>query len=82
MRKENEPVLERFLAYLIYRHASSAETEAEFYSSLGFAFFAERLLASLLSENKNSNPVELVRIISEELEYSEENTAAIKFEFI
>ena len=72
--------LERFLAYLIYRHSGSAETKEEFRTSLGFAFFAERLLASLLREN--SSPADLVRIISEELEYSEENTEAIKFQFI
>ena len=77
---EQEKLLERFLAYLIYRHASSADTTEELRTSLGFCFFSERLLASLL--HLEIEPRELARIISEELEYSEENTESIKLEFI
>ena len=79
---EEEEHLERFLAYLIYRHTGAVESEAEFRSALGFAFFLERLLASLLSHNSEACTSELVRIISEELEYSEDNTEAISLEFI
>lgn len=77
---EHEKSLERFLAYLIYRHASGADTSEELRISLGFCFFLERLLSSLLPSG--IEPQELARIISEEIEYSEENTETIKLEFI
>lgn len=79
-----EKALERFLAYLIYRHASSKETEEGFRASLGFAFFVERLFASLIKNEGAPNAervIEIARIISEEIEYSEENTDNITFEF-
>ena len=79
-----EKILERFLAYLIYRHASSAKTESRFRAALGFAFFTERLLASLIKklQPQSKNDIyEIARVISEEIEYSEENTEAITLEF-
>ena len=81
--KECENMLERALAYFIYRHCSGAYDRVEFRASLGFALFCERLLASLISaENATEEEaVELARIISEEIEYSEENTERIKGEF-
>ena len=82
-RKELEAPLSRALAYLIYRHATEAEDEEEFRTSLGFCFLLERLLASLVCE-KNAKTAEdmaeYARILSEEIEYSEDNTAALKFE--
>ena len=79
-----EKILERFLAYLIYRHASPKETKESFRSALGFAFFAERLLSSLIKaegELSAYDVTELARVISEELEYSEDNTDTVMFEF-
>ena len=79
-----EKALERFLAYLIYRHASSKETEGGFRASLGFAFVLERLFASLIKNEREADAervIEFARIISEEIEYSEENTDDITFEF-
>ena len=75
-------MLARFLAYLVFRHVSPAKTETELRLSLGFAFFAERLLASLVKEEGVENIYELARIISEELEYSEDNVESIKLEFL
>ena len=71
--------LERALAYFIYRHTGESIDENDFRMSLGFALFCERLLASMA--NSDTDIFEAARIISEELEYSEENTEAIKFEF-
>ena len=71
--------LERALAYFVYRHTGSVTDENDFRSSLGFALFCERLLASVVKGG--TDIFEAARIISEELEYSEENTEAIKFEF-
>ena len=79
--KECEKALERALAYFIYRHCTSAENELEFLATFGFSLFCERLLASLFNANKARNideMADLARILSEEIEYSEENTEAIK----
>ena len=77
-------MLERALAYFIYRHTSGALCEAEFSESLGLSLFFERLFASMISASEDRGEAiacELCRIISEELEYSVENTDVIKFEF-
>lgn len=71
---------ERFFAYLVYRHTASCENREEFSFALGFALFCEQLLVSLLAQGKD-RPENLIRIISEELEYSEDNTEAIMIEF-
>jgi lysine-N-methylase len=76
---ELEPELERALAYFIYRHASAAENEDEFRAALGFSLFCERLLASIASKE---TILDCARILSEEVEYSEDNTDAIKTEFL
>lgn len=81
---EYEVLLERFLAYLIFRHATPAKTEERFRSALGFAFFTERLFASILKAQKNIDMetiLEYARVISEELEYSLENTDTVMLEF-
>ncbi len=73
-----EQELCRALAYFVFRHCSDAESEEDFRASLGLSLFCERLLASISTpENIQEN----ARIISEEIEYSEENTDAVKFEF-
>jgi lysine-N-methylase len=78
----NEELLERALAYFIYRHCSEAFDMRELRASLGFCLFAERLLASLSQRTKDTAEIfEAARIISEELEYCEENTDKIKNEF-
>ncbi len=77
---EQEKTLERALAYFVYRHCTAAQSEEEFNSLLGFCLFCERLLASLL-RNGGEDVLTLARIISEELEYSEQNTEDIVFEF-
>ncbi len=73
--------LERTLAYFIYRHCSDAADEYEFRSALGFSLFCERLLASI-AVSSDIDITDLARIISEEIEYSEDNTEAIKAEFL
>ena len=79
-----DEVLERALAYFIYRHCSNALNEYEFTSALGFCLFCERLLVSLIVAEKAKDLEDIIllcRIISEELEYSEDNTYAIMDEF-
>lgn len=73
-----EKILIRALAYFVYRHCSPAIDTDDFRASLGFCLFCERLLASIATEE---NVLDRARILSEELEYSEENTEALKLEF-
>ena len=78
--RESDEYLKRFLAYLIYRHCTEAFDEEDFRARLVFCLFCERLLASLIcSENARSlsEVVTLASIISEEIEYSDENTLAL-----
>ena len=80
----SKEILERALAYFIFRHCSSAYDEEDLRSALGFCFVCERLLSSLmrvLGVSMVENAVPLAMAISEELEYSEENTDSIKLEF-
>ena len=70
-----QPACERFLAYLIYRHASPAESAFEFRLLVGFALVLERLLAALTAQG--IPPVAAAVTVSEELEYSTDNTEAI-----
>ena len=82
---EWESVLERALAYFVYRHASQATGSDEWRAAVGLALFCERLLASLIRTTKAQRleeAVELARILSEELEYSEENTQELKELFL
>lgn len=75
---------ERALAYFIYRHTASAESPEDFAISLGLALFLERLFSSVtaaLPENIEAHALAL-RLISEEIEYNEENTDLIKSEFM
>ena len=75
--KESDEYLKRFLSYLIYRHCTEAFDEEDFRIRLTFCLFCERLLASLIcSENARSlsEIAALASIISEEIEYSDENT--------
>lgn len=79
-----EKYLLRAFAYFVYRHCTDCFDEKEFLRSLGFALFCEKLFASvLIAKNPKSfvDVVEFARIISEEIEYSEENTEAIKLKF-
>lgn len=79
-----EKPLERATAYFIYRHATAAWDEDEFRTAVGFALFCERLLASVAKAQRINDVMglaEVARVVSEEVEYSEENTEAIKFAF-
>lgn len=78
--KSLEKPLERALAYFVYRHCSSAENKADFRASLGFCLVLTALLASLVS-GTTGEITELARIVSEEIEYSEDNVELIKQEF-
>ncbi len=74
-----ERLTARALAYFVYRHCSDAQTNADFAAGLGLALFLERLLASLIAAGHDAH--DAARIISEEIEYSQDNTDAIRQAF-
>jgi hypothetical protein len=77
-----EKILERFLAYLVFRHCTEALDLEDFRARLGFSLFCESLLSSLIFSEKAKTLHEiahLASIISEEIEYSEDNTFALTY---
>jgi lysine-N-methylase len=76
LRAGVEAECERFFAYLVYRHASPAQGAEGFAAAVGMAMLAERLFAALITQ-EGYTPVRAAVLLSEELEYSEENTAAL-----
>ena len=73
--------LRRALIYFIFRHASAAESREDFAAALCLCLFLERLLCSLAtSAAAYELPalIDVARTLSEEIEYSEDNTAAIR----
>ena len=72
--------LKRFLAYFIYRHCTEAFDKEDFCIRLTFCLFCERLFASLLCVKGAKTLQEaatLASILSEEIEYSDDNTWAL-----
>lgn len=79
---DSEEYLERALAYFIYRHCTEAYDEEDFRAGLAFCLFCERLLSSLiLSQGAKTldDIAVLASIISEEIEYSEDNTERLTY---
>ena len=79
-----EKHLERALAYFIYRHCAEGWDEDDFRARLFFCLFCERLLASAAkAENAQSiaHFIRLARVVSEEIEYSEDNIDSLIFDF-
>lgn len=76
----SDAYLERALAYFIYRHCTEAFDVEDFCARLNFCLFCEQLLASLICAEQADSPAsiaDLARIISEEIEYSDENTGVL-----
>jgi len=61
----------RALAYFVYRHCTEALDLEEFAVSLSFSMLCSFLIASISNEK---NIEEMARIVSEEIEYSQDNT--------
>lgn len=84
-REERESVQEyikRFLAYLIFRHVSIAEHYDGLRASVGFCLLLAGIMESMTRDlgSDLDSVAECARIISEEIEYSEDNTSSLIFE--
>lgn len=80
--EDADDLLERALAYFVYRHCTEAYDKADFCARLAFCLFCERLLASLICVKKARSLQDIAviaSIISEEIEYSEDNTDALMY---
>ena len=65
-------------SYFIYRHMATAESENEAIAILGFSVFSTRIVEAM--SKLVGNMSEALRIFSEEIEYSTENTERIIFD--
>ena len=73
--------LERFFAYLVFRHLSVAEHYDNLRARLGFCLLLLSIFErAVKGRDKFDEVCDTARIISEEIEYSEDNTAALIFE--
>ena len=70
-----EEKLVRALAYFVFRHCSESDNEEELRIYLAFSIALTLLIASI---SKKIPIEEAARIVSEEIEYSEDNTETIK----
>lgn len=73
----HEKKAERALAYFVFRHCTAANDEEEYRAILIFCLFLCKLFASVLKVDESVSPETFARIISEEIEYSEDNTERI-----
>ena len=79
---QNEIYCERFLAYLIFRHVSVAKNYKNLCARLGFCLMLCEILENFCAMETNFDEIkDFARIISEEIEYSEDNCDLLIFEF-
>ena len=75
---------ERFFAYLVFRHVSCATDYINLRAKVGFCLLLARFFESSvlkLSKITEEGCIDIARRISEEIEYSEDNTDMLIFEF-
>ena len=74
----------RIAAYLLYRHTADADGEKGFTARVGFALLGVEIIRALFEKSDSRNVeklLDIARRYSSEIEYSEENTDAVIFEF-
>lgn len=80
-RSDYEKYYRRFLAYLIFRHMSIADSYDNMRAVIAFCLMLVSLLRSMSYGLEFADLCEMARIISEEIEYSLDNTSSLIFEF-
>ncbi len=81
--EKNQPIFERFLAYLLFRHLSIADSYQSLRARLEFCLLLLSVLENFTAQGEYAfeEIADFARMISEEIEYSEDNTASLIFEF-
>ena len=74
---EAATLCERFLAYAVYRHTSAASDVQAFGEGVRAALYMEQIFCALLCRH-GYDAVRAAQLVSEELEYSEANTATLR----
>lgn len=79
---EYDPYLERVFAYLVFRHLSVATSIDNLRARLGFCLLLCRAFENYLSDSSPDfqGASDYIRMVSEEVEYSGDNTASLIFE--
>lgn len=77
-QENTQDMLSRIMAYFVFRHCSEAQDFDEFFAGLGFSVLCTKLIEQI---STIENIYDVARIVSEEIEYSEENTERIKSMF-
>lgn len=75
-----EVYLRRFLSYLVYRHVTEADSADNLRARLAFCILLTRMLEGASKDTDLDGLLLRARTVSEEIEYSEDNTAALIFE--
>ncbi len=74
----------RLLAYFVYRHVSAATSPDNLRARLGFSILSAEMIKHIFSRSGGKTLDDLIDVAREyslEIEYSEENTAELIFEF-
>ncbi len=82
--EEHEEHLTRLITYFIYRHVSVARSHDELRARLAFSILSLEMIVYLFEREKIRNTatlIDIARRYSAEIEYSEDNTAELIFEF-
>ena len=82
--RKYDVVFERFLKYLVYRHVSVATDFENLRARLGFCLLSVSVVRRIFNANSEKSKdklFDIIRLFSSEIEYSEENTAELIFEF-
>lgn len=79
-----EPYFKKFAQYLFYRHLAGSESELNFRSRVAFCILGLKLVLYIAQREKNLTQeriFDIIRLYSSEIEYSEDNTESLIFEF-
>ena len=81
-RAEMQDLFVRFFAYLVFRHVSVAESYDNMRARVAFCILLCYALENMTADREVdfAEAKECARVISEEIEYSEDNTASLIFE--
>ena len=75
-----ETAYEQLLVYLVYRHTPLSEDKGDFADRIAFACLGYKIIKNICERTDNCNFdmfCEICRMYSSEIEYSEDNTAAL-----
>ncbi len=76
-KDEYQTIFEQLAVYFIFRHLTGAIEDGDYAKRVKFALISCYFLGALLQSNNGEKIIDIARMYSAEIEYSEENTKAI-----